>query len=197
MSAEILRKINNLIVIGTVTESKSAQGLSLARVKVLERVTDFLPVMQISNSFKTHATPIRPGEQVVVLHPFGEGDSGVVLGSIFNKGQKEPSGYSATKEVTEYSDGTLISYDVASKTLEINAVATVNIICKNANITAETVHTGNVTIEGDLLVSGNVAAGKNLSVNENLSLNGTINDALGDLSNHTHSTTDGATALPR
>lgn len=179
MSAELLRKINNLVAIGTVTESKSAQGLSLARVKILNRVTDFLPVMQSANSFKTHATPIRVGEQVIVLHPFGEGDSGVILGSIFNTGKKEPEGYNKSKEMTVYEDGTVISYDAESKVMEINAVGTIQITCQNAHITATTLHTGNVTIDGDLSVSGN------------------ISDSKGDLTGHKHSDTDGATSLPR
>ena len=186
MSAELLRRVNNLIALGTVTESKCAQGLSLARVKILNRVTDFLPVMQSANSFKTHAVPIRPGEQVVVLHPFGEGDSGVILGSIFNKGKKEPTGYGDSKEVTIYMDGTVISYDTESKVMEIDAVGTINITCKNANIQAQntvitstTTHIGNVAIDGNLEVSGE------------------ITDSRGDLTGHQHSDTDGATSLPR
>lgn len=167
MNFELLRKINNLIAIGTVTESKSVEGLALARVKILNRVTDFLPVMQTANSFKVHASPIKPGEQVVVLHPYGNGDSGLILGSIFNKCQKEPSGYSNSKEVTVYVDGTVISYDVISKVMDINAVGTINITCKNANITADsttivstTTNNGNVSINGDLDVSGSISDSK-------------------------------------
>lgn len=186
MSAELLRKINNLVAIGTVTESKSSKGLSLARVKILERVTDFLPVMQISNSFKRHASPVMVGEQVVVLHPFGEGDSGIVIGSIFNTSQKEPDGYSDSKEVTAYVDGTVISYDAKSKTMEITAVGDIRIVCKNAHLSADS-----VTIVSETTHNGNV------SINGNLSVSGNISDSKGDLTGHTHSTTDGATALPR
>ena len=185
MSAELLRRLNNLVAIGTITESKSANGLSLARVNILDRVTDFLPVLQTANSFKTHATPVKVGEQVVVLQPFGNGDGGIILGSIFNKGQKEPAGYSDTKEVTTYADGTTISYDVKTKVLNIDAVNVITVSCKNAtvvadniDITASTAHKGNVAIDGTLNVTGNIATG------------GTVTDTRGDLTNF--STTDGA-----
>lgn len=134
---ELNRRMNNLIAIGTITESKSAEGLSLARVKILDRVTDFLPAMQVASSFKASASPIKPGMQVIVFHPYGNADNGVIIGSIFNKGEKEPAGYSDTKEVTKYEDGTVISYDTTSKVLDINAVGDINIICANATIQAD------------------------------------------------------------
>jgi len=185
VSAEILRRMNNLVQIGTVTQSKSVDGLALARVNVLGRVTDFLPVMQSSNSFKSCAMPIRVGEQVVVLSPYGNADSGVILGSIFNKGCKEPDGYSDTKEVCEYEDGTRISYDTKAKELIIDATNTISITCDNAtlkannvSITATTSHIGNVSIDGSLNISGNIVT------------TGTITDRKGDLTNFF--TTDGA-----
>jgi len=171
--AELNRRINNLVAIGTVSESKSKEGLSLARVKILNRVTDFLPFMQTSNSFKTHARPVKEGEQVMVFQPFGNGDGGVILGSIYNKSQKEPAGYSDKKEVTMYMDGTVISYDADSSVMEVNAVGTINIICNSANITAS-----QTTINGPLHVTGAI------------STDATISDSKGDLSNFT--TTDGS-----
>lgn len=191
MSAELLRRVNNLVAIGTITESKSASGLALARVNILGRVTDFLPVMQSANSFKTHATPIRPGEQVVVLQPFGSGDSGVILGSLFNKGQKEPAGYSDTKEVMTYSDGTTISYDETSKTLVVDAVNAINISCKNATVVADSIKITAITShKGDVSIDGNVNVNGTFSSTGNISTDGTVTDAKGDLTNF--STTDGA-----
>ena len=174
-AAETLRRINNLIAIGTVTQSKSDEGLSLARVQILNRVTDFLPVMQSANSFKTHATPIRPGEQVVVFHPYGDGDSGIIMGAIFNKGEKEPAGYNDNKEVTIYMDGTVVAYDASSKVMEINAVGTINITCKNATVNADTVDITAVTTN-----NGNV------SINGDLSVSGSISDSKGSLTGHIH-----------
>jgi phage baseplate assembly protein V len=191
VSAELLRRLNNIVNIGTVTESKSVDGLALARVKVGARVTDFLPFMQQANSFKRSASPVRVGEQVMVLSPYGDGDFGVILGGIFNKGAKEPNGYSADKEVCKYEDGTTISYDVVTSTLDVNAVKNINITCKNAtvvadniSVTATTTHTGNVSIVGNLSVNGTVSSTGDISTDAN------VNDVKGSLTNF--STTDGA-----
>ena len=172
MDAETLRRIGNIVALGTVSESKSVQGISLARVKIAQRVTDFLPIIQRANSFKRQASPVRVGEQVVVLFPFGEGDFGVILGSLFNKGAKEPSTYSDTKEIIEFEDGTIISYDSATSTLELDVAKHINIVCKSATVQAD------VSIDGTLSVSGNITTG------------GTVTDTKGDLTNF--STTDGA-----
>ena len=190
-AAELTRRINNLIAIGTVTESKSVDGLSLARVKILSRVTDFLPVMQGANSFKKTSSPIRVGEQVVVLQMFGNGDGGVIVGSIFNKGCKEPSGSSDVREVFEYEDGTKFYYDTVTKTLEVDAVGTVNVTCKNANITADTLNiTATTSHTGDIAVKGNFSVDGTISSTGDISTDANVNDLKGNLSAFT--TTDGA-----
>ena len=184
MNAELIRRLNNVVSLGTVTESKSSEGLALARVKIGERVTDFLPMMQHSSSYKRSAAPIRPGEQVVVLFPQGEGDFGIILGSLFNKGSKEPAGYSGTKEVCEFEDGTVISYDSAAKKLTVNVAATVEVVAQTVNITATTTHTGDVSVAGNLSVDGAISSTGDISTDANVS------DVKGSLTNFT--TTDGA-----
>ena len=57
MSSEIIRLISNLCSFGTIVETKSANGLALAKVKIDDRVTDFFPVASKSNSFKKHYIP--------------------------------------------------------------------------------------------------------------------------------------------
>jgi phage baseplate assembly protein V len=184
MSAELLRRLNNIVSVGTVTESKSAEGLALARVNILGRVSDFLPVMQMANSFKKHCVPIRPGEQVIVLAPFGDGDGGIIVGSLFNKGAKEPAGYSESKEVTQFEDGTVISYDSQAKKLTVNVAATVEVVAQTVNITATTTHTGDVSVAGNLSVDGAISSTGDISTDAN------VNDVKGSLTNF--STTDGA-----
>ena len=127
MNSELLRLISNLCSFGTVVETKSAEGLALARVKIDERVTDFFPVASRSNSFKKHYIPIRVGEQVTVFCPFGEAKIGFILPSIFNKGSKEPTGASDSREVVSYEDGTTFYYDTKRKELNINCVGDINI----------------------------------------------------------------------
>jgi len=192
MLAELQRLINNIVTFGTISQTKVADGKALARVKVMDRETDFLPVVSISNSFKKHFIPIRVGEQCVMISPFGEANGGFIIRSIFNKGSKEPSLANETTEVMEYEDGTVITYDTKAKELKVNASDKITIICKAATITADTVditattsNTGDVTINGNLTVSGDVSSG------------GIITDSKGDLTNHKHDTTDGAVASPR
>lgn len=137
MSAEVLRLLSNLCSFGTVVETKSVEGLALARVKIDDRVTDFFPVMGKSNSFKKHYIPIRVDEQVTVFCPFGEANIGFIIPSIFNKGSKEPTGSSDARETITYEDGTTFFYDTSSKELNINCVGNINLkAAGNINIEA-------------------------------------------------------------
>jgi phage baseplate assembly protein V len=108
---ELERKINNIVQIGTVTEVKSANGLALARVNLLGRVTDFLPVFLWANDFVKVWMPIRVGQQVAVLSPFGNANSGIILPSVYNKSCKEPSGASDGNVVIDFSGGVRIDSD--------------------------------------------------------------------------------------
>ena len=108
---ELERKINNIVQIGTVTEVKSANGLALARVNLLGRVTDFLPVFLWANDFVKVWMPIRVGQQVAVLSPFGNANSGIILPSVYNKSCKEPSGASDENVVIDFSGGVRIDSD--------------------------------------------------------------------------------------
>ena len=127
MSSEIIRLISNLCSFGTIVETKSANGLALAKVKIDDRVTDFFPIASKSNSFKKHYIPVRVGEQVTVFCPFGEANIGFILPSIFNKSSKEPNGASNTREVVTYEDGTTFFYDIKIKELNVNCVGDINI----------------------------------------------------------------------
>lgn len=198
MLSELKRLINNIVCFGTISQTKSANGKALARVKVMDRETDFLPVLSFSNSFKKHFIPVRVDEQVVMFSPFGEASGGFIIRSIFNKDAKEPSLANEHTEVMEYEDGTVISYDTKAKELKINASDKITIICKAATVTADTVditattsNTGNVTINGNLTVNGNVSNTGALSVG------GSISDSKGDITSHTHSDSDGGTSNSR
>lgn len=125
----------NIVKIGTIVEIHS-QNKALAKVKVSSRISDFLPVIMFANTFKRSWEPIRVGEQVSVLSPFGDPNFGLVLRGVFNTNCKEPSGASNTCEVTEYEDGTRISYDTESKFLKIDAAGDI-LIKAQGNITLQ------------------------------------------------------------
>ncbi|MCG3658601.1 phage baseplate assembly protein V [Aliarcobacter butzleri] len=122
--SELKRRLENIIQIGTVDATKNQEGKALARVVVHDvgedkRVTDFLPVLSLANSFFRVFIPIRVGEQVLVISPFGDTNKGFIFRSIFNKGCKEPSGANENKTIIEFEDGAIISYDTKSSTLEV------------------------------------------------------------------------------
>jgi phage baseplate assembly protein V len=208
--ADLERLLQNLIQFGTITETKIEAGKMLAKVKVDDdRTTDFFPVLSKNNSFTKKASPIRVGEQVVVLSPGGVGNVGVILGSIYNTSNKEPNGLSNKREVITYEDGTTIFYDSESKTLDINAVGLINIVCKEAKVKAETTyieststHKGDVTIDGSLIVKNLITGQNGITISggsstggatfdcdisaKDISSSGTIHDSKGDLTNHSN-----------
>lgn len=54
--SELRRRLENIIQVGTVSATKNQEGKALARVVVHDvdedkRVTDFLPVLSLANSF--------------------------------------------------------------------------------------------------------------------------------------------------
>ena len=170
--AELERLIQNLIQFGTITETKIEAEKMLAKVKVDDdRTTDFFPFLSRNNSFTKKASPIRVGEQVVVLSPGGVGNVGVILGSIYNTRNKEPEGLDGKREVVTYEDGTVIFYDSELKTLDINAVGLINIVCKELRVTADTVyiestptHKGDVTIDGNLVVKNRIIGQNGITI---------------------------------
>ncbi len=125
MSAELLRKLGNIAAVGTISEVVEAKAL--VRVTLLDRVTDFLPVLMFANSFKKHFVPLRVGEQVIVISPYGEASSGFVIRGIFNRGCREPELANDTTEVIEFEDGTVVMYDTKAKHLFMNAVGDITI----------------------------------------------------------------------
>ena len=202
---DLERLIQNLIQFGTITETKIEAGKMLAKVKVDDdRTTDFFPVLSKNNSFTKKASPIRVGEQVVVLSPGGVGNVGVILGSIYNTSNKEPEGLGDKREVVTYEDGTTIFYDSESKILDINAVGLINIVCKDAKIKAATtyiestsLHKGDVTIDGKLIVKDLISGQNGITISggavfdcnisaKNIASSGTITDSKGDLTNHSN-----------
>lgn len=99
---EIHRKLDNIAQVGTVTQIRA--GKALAKVNILGRVTDFLPVKMIGNSFVKVWIPIAVGEQVIVISPQGDGNGGFIIPSILNQGAKEPSGASSNNAIVEIGD---------------------------------------------------------------------------------------------
>ncbi|MBE3607099.1 phage baseplate assembly protein V, partial [Campylobacter sp. RM13119] len=150
----------DFIEIGVISEVLADR----ARVKLGDMVTDFLPVFQaFSNSYAVSFSPIRVGEQVLVLPVRGSLNSGVILRGLYQNAHKlEPN----DKRVSvQFEDGVSFSYDTSSSTLKISSPKEINITCKNANLTAQsvnvtatdtTVKSPSIKLLGDTLIQGSI-----------------------------------------
>lgn len=165
---ELKRRLENIVQVGTVSETKTKDGKALARVILdddgeTKRVSAFLPVVSLANSFVKVWFPIRVNEQVLVISPFGNANSGFIIRSIFNRGCKEPDGSNEHTAIIEFEDGTVISYDSKASNLKINAVKSINIFCVDVNIEASNsayVKAPVTTIESETLVKGSLTVEK-------------------------------------
>lgn len=183
-----------------------------ARVAVGSMVTDFLPVFQsFSNSFAVSFSPIRAGEQVLVLPVRGNLNSGVILRGLYQSAHKEEP--TDKKVRVSFEDGVSMSYDTAGSTLEIAAPKQINITCENANLNAKTVNVtaqntavkspqisllGNTLIQGSINTAGSGGGAGSFEINGNVKITGSIttggdanfggsvSDGRGDLTNHTN-----------
>nr|DAD68446.1 MAG TPA: baseplate assembly protein [Myoviridae sp. ctJHU2]DAX91055.1 MAG TPA: baseplate assembly protein V [Caudoviricetes sp.] len=196
------------IEVATISEVRGDK----ARVAVGSMVTDFLPVFQsFSNSFAVSFSPIRAGEQVLVLPVRGNLNSGVILRGLYQSAHKEEP--TDKKVRVSFEDGVSMSYDTASSTLEIAAPKQINITCENANLNAKNVTVtandtvvkspsikllGNTFIEGAINTAGDGGASGSFEINGNVKITGSITtggnanfggsvrDGRGDLTNHTN-----------
>lgn len=177
-----------------------------ARVAVGSMVTDFLPVFQsFSNSFAVSFSPIRVGEQVLVLPVRGNLNSGVILRGLYQSAHKEEP--TDKKVRVSFEDGVSMSYDTVSSTLEIKSPKSINITCENANLNAKsvnvtandtTVKSGSIKLlgaistasnsggSGTFEINGNVNIRGSIAASGNASFGGNVRDGRGDLTNHTN-----------
>lgn len=139
----------NIAKIGTIV-AVDTQNRALAKVNIAGRISDFLPVLHFASSYKRAVSPIRVNEQVMVIAPNGDVNGGFIIRGVFNTSCEEPSGWSDTKEIVEYEDGTRFSYDSSAKKLEVNCAGDITIVAKNITIQAQ--HTsfvgGSITHNG-------------------------------------------------
>ncbi len=177
--SEVKRRLENLIQVGSISETKSKDGKALARVildddGINKRVSTFLPVLSLANSFGKVWFPIRVKEQVLVISPFGNANSGFIIRSIFNRKCKEPNGSNEHTAIVEFEDGTRISYDSKASDLKVDAVKSINLFCVDVNVEASSsayVKAPNTTIESETLVKGTLTVEKLFSAQGGMKVN--------------------------
>lgn len=205
--SETERILANMIRVGAVSQLDEAN----ARVKVSVGglSTDWLPwVTARAGATRTWSAP-RPGEQVIVLAPYGDPAQAVVLPAIYQDAYPAPA---STKDSdrTVYPDGTSVDYNSASNTLNITVAGSSKVIinCKEATINADTSVTlntpqttckGKLTVEGLLTylagMQGSTGSGASATITGNVAFSGgsLTHNGKNVGSTHTHSDPQGGT----
>ena len=197
-----------MIEVGIISEVRADR----AKVAIGSMVTDFLPVFQAhANSYAVSFSPIRVGEQVLVLPVHNELNSGVVLRGLYQSSYKTDA--TDKKVHISFEDGIKMSYDSSSSCLEISSPKLINITCDNANVKAKNVMVeasdttikspnikllGNTLIEGAINtagvgggsgsfeINGDVRITGSITTGGNANFGGSVSDARGSLTDHTN-----------
>ena len=197
-----------MIEVGIISEVRNDR----AKVAIGSMVTDFLPVFQAhANSYAVSFSPIRVGEQVLVLPVHDELNSGVVLRGLYQSSHKTDA--TDKKIHISFEDGIKMSYDSSSSCLEISSPKLINITCDNANVKAKnvmveasdtTIKSPNIKLLGNTLIQGAInTAGSgggsgsfeingdvritgSITTGGNANFGGSVSDARGSLSDHTN-----------
>ena len=197
-----------MIEVGIISEVRDDR----AKVAIGSMVTDFLPVFQAhANSYAVSFSPIRVGEQVLVLPVLNELNSGVVLRGLYQSSYKTDA--TDKKVHISFEDGIKMSYDSSSSCLEISSPKLINITCDNANVKAKNVMVeasdttikspnikllGNTLIEGAINtagvgggsgsfeINGDVRITGSITTGGNANFGGSVSDARGSLTDHTN-----------
>lgn len=197
-----------MIEVGIISEVRDDR----AKVAIGSMVTDFLPVFQAhANSYAVSFSPIRVGEQVLVLPVHDELNSGVVLRGLYQSSYKTDA--TDKKVHISFEDGIKMSYDSSSSCLEISSPKLINITCDNANVKAKnvmveandtTIKSGDIKLLGNTLIEGSInTAGSgggsgsfeingdvritgSITAGGNANFGGSVRDGRGNLSDHTN-----------
>nr|DAW32839.1 MAG TPA: baseplate assembly protein V [Caudoviricetes sp.] len=196
-----------MIEVGIISEVRDDR----AKVAIGSMVTDFLPVFQAhANSYAVSFSPIRAGEQVLVLPVHDELNSGVVLRGLYQSSHKADA--TDKKVHVSFEDGIKMSYDSSSSCLEISSPKLINITCDNANVKAKnvmveasdtTIKSGDIKLLGNTLIqgaintagvggsgsfeiNGDVRITGSITAGGNASFGGSVSDGRGNLSDHTN-----------
>ena len=197
-----------MIEVGIISEVRNDR----AKVAIGSMVTDFLPVFQAhANSYAVSFSPIRVGEQVLVLPVHDELNSGVVLRGLYQSSYKTDA--TDKKVHINFEDGIKMSYDSSSSCLEISSPKLIDITCDNANVKAKNVMVeasdtvvkspsikllGNTLIEGAINTAGSGGGSGSFEINGdvritgsitaggNASFGGSVRDGRGSLTDHTN-----------
>lgn len=168
MSADIQRRLENLIRLGQIKTVTAAKPYMTVTVQIDEITTAPIRYLNLRAGNDKTWDPPSIGEEVLVLSPCGVLEIGIAVGGL-NNADNPALSTDLNKNIRMFSDGCLISYDTQSHALEailpsggtavltatggvtINADTTIN---GNLQINGSTAMTGNNTVGGSQMVQG-------------------------------------------
>lgn len=156
--ADILRRIENMIRFGIVTEVDLASTPARCRVQSGKLHTDFLPFRSGRAGTTSDWDPCTIGEQVIILSPSGETGAGIVIPAIHQASIPAPSN-SASEFVRKFPDGAVIKYNHESSHLDVTGIKTGTIQAE----TSITVDTPDATFTGNVQIKGNATVDQRLT----------------------------------
>ena len=138
--SDLAKRLSNIIRIGTISEIN--HQTAKARVKIGELETDSLPWANANSGSNNSWNPPEIDEQVIILSPSGDLSQAVILPSLYKNNASNSD--QNIKSIT-YQDGSKISFNVSSGTLDLDLKGDVTIkVVGNANIEAS-----QITLKGD------------------------------------------------
>lgn len=164
--SELIKRIGNLIVEGTISDIRRSAFGDEIRAEVMDsgadkRVTDWLPLIAYADKRVKRYDPAQVGDSAIILSPDGlDSWKAVALLGRWCKSVQKPALANDTTSVTEYSDGTIIAYDTAAKKLFVSLAGDAQIdvagnvdISVGGGVTASVGGDMEATISGDLTAS--------------------------------------------
>lgn len=160
--AELSRRLDNLILLGTIAEIDLDRAL--CRVESGGLLTAWLPWFSRRAGGTSDWDPPTIGEQCIVLSPSGESAAGFVLVGLYSDANPAPSN-SSTLWRRVFSDGAVIEYDHAEHLLTAqlpDGGSAVVLVPDGLSVIGDVTITGSMSISEDVSVSGAVTAGEDV-----------------------------------
>ena len=171
MTAELNRKIANIIKQGVIAESDPARAL--VRVQHGELTSDWLPYfVPFAGGVSVHRPP-SVGENCIILSPSGETANGLVLCGMASASFPSPA-QSADETVVKFPDGAIINYNHSAGQMTLKAVAAMTIDAPDTTITGNVVIKKMTTSNGPLTYTSGISGDGGATIKGNINHEGTL-----------------------
>ena len=179
--------MNKSIQVGAIKEfryrlTEDEKG-KLLEVRVLSegRLENWLPVATQASQIMTVHIPVREGEQVILLKPFGVFFDGVVLRNVSFEKLALPLEANEDVITVDVMDGTLYRHNIKDKKISLKTPSSVDFVSEQTiNVTAK-----KVTFDSEVEIKKNLRVGKK------------IFDVKGNVTDHSHKVAQHKIAKPR